>query len=409
QNIQKKERRIDSPLACIVVFLVLLVWLILIGKLKCFTSWQAMYVYLFLLGWYSWTFVEYMFHRFLWHSKQTNKANSQSDTFNHLYHHRHPTEIKTSVFARTLLITGSLFLIIISIWIHNYFTLLVGFSCGFAGYNLTHLLLHKKIAQKFFPKKVRYHIYHHCKYPDTCFGISVTWWDDLFGTVPIQKKLIAPKVIDFYFGKKDHKPTTSKKREVFLLLLLLFSQLSSYPQKRMLQYDVTKNGNVIGYVLVSEITKGNTVFLTLRSEVKTNLFLFPYNSFVTEEAVFEDGILISSFYYKKENGKATSIMAKRSGGYLNINSNGNVGLLNIPVRTNTLQMYFNPFVADAKAYSNQYQQFLDVKRVAENRFSLTLPDGNLNYYNYKKGVCTKVDVMRSLFTIHIVLKNQSSS
>jgi hypothetical protein len=226
--------------------------------------------------------------------------------------------------------------------------------------------------------------------------------------VPKQKHFISPKVVDFYFGKKNHKPVHSLQKEV-VLILLLFSQICSFAQKRTLHYDVTKNGNVIGYVSVSEIKKGTTVFLKLNSEVKVSLLLFSYNSNVTEEAIFEDGILVYSFYYKMENGKSKSMIAKRSGAYFNINSNGNMYLRNISVHTNTLQMYFNSFVGDAKAYSNQYQQFLDVRKIAGNRYTLTLPDGSLNYYQYKKGVCTKVDVVRSLFTIHIILKNQSSS
>lgn len=407
QNIYKKEKSIDSPLACIVIFVMILALLVLIGKLKYFSSWQSMYVYLFILGWFSWTFVEYMYHRFVWHSKQANKANSQSDTFNHFYHHRHPTEIKMSAFTRSLLVIGSLVLIVISIWVHNYFTILVGFSCGFTNYNFTHWLLHKRVTQKIFPKKVRYHIYHHCKHADKCFGINVTWWDDLFGTVPTQKKLISPKVVDFYFQKTNHDRARSIKKEVFFLLVLLFSQLCSFAQTRMLHYDVTKNGNVIGYVSVSEIKKGNMVFLKLKSEVKTSVLLFSYSSNVKEEAVFQDGILIYSFYYKKENGKETSVEAKRLDGYFNIETNVNSTFSKNSIPNNTLQMYFNPFLT--RVYSNQYQQFICVKKVSENCNALMLPDGNSNYYNYRNGVCAQIDAVRPFLTIHIILKNQISS
>ena len=47
-----------------------------------------------------------------------------------------------------------------------------------------------------------YPIYHHCKYPDKCFGISATWWDDILGTAPPNKGIISQKVIDFYFKKE---------------------------------------------------------------------------------------------------------------------------------------------------------------------------------------------------------------
>jgi sterol desaturase/sphingolipid hydroxylase (fatty acid hydroxylase superfamily) len=134
--------------------------------------------------------------------KRKNKQ-PLKDSFNHLYHHQHPAEIRMTNLKRSLLVAGSLILIFISIWIHNYFTVLVGFVCGFTTYTLMHLLLHQKFTQKIFAKRVRYHIYHHCKYPDKCFGITVTWWDDLFGSIPPDRKAISYKVINFYFGKNE--------------------------------------------------------------------------------------------------------------------------------------------------------------------------------------------------------------
>lgn len=238
-----------------------------------------------------------------------------------------------------------------------------------------------------------------------CFGISVTWWDDLFRTVPIRKENIS-KVIDFYFGKKIHKPATSIKKELFILMMLLSFYFYSPAQERILHYDVTRNGNVIGYLNITEKTNGNMIFLELKSEVKTRLLVFSYSSNVTEDAVFEDGVMVYSFYYKKENGKETSIEAKKSDEYFNVIDNGSVSLQHyIPVRENILQLYCKSPCMDTKAYSNHFRQFLDIKKIAENRYRLTLPDNNYNYFNYKNGKCTQVDVERTLFTIHFVLRN----
>jgi hypothetical protein len=72
-----------------------------------------------------------------------------------------------------------------------------------------------------------------------------------------------------------------------------------------------------------------------------------------------------------------------------------------------LQLYGNSPGTDIKVYSNHFQQLLDLKKVAENTYRLTLPDGNSNYYHYKNGICTQVDVERALFTIHFVLRKQN--
>ncbi|MEO5500924.1 MAG: DUF6134 family protein [Ginsengibacter sp.] len=406
KTFQNNRKSIDDPVACVIIYLLIIGLFLLGAKLMHYYQWHIVYGVLFILGWFSWTFFEYMLHRFIWHSKATNKRDSGNDTFNHSYHHTHPTEIKMTKLKRLLLVAGSIILILFSIWIHNYFTVLVGVVCGFTIYNLMHLLLHKKFTQKIFAKHVQYHIYHHCKYPDKCFGISVTWWDDLFGTVPQEKNIISKKVTNFYFGEKINKPVAVSKKELFILMMLLSFYFYSPAQERKLQYDVTRNGNVIGYLNVTEKTKGNIVFLELKSEVKTRLLLFSYSSKVIEDVIFEDGMMIFSFYYRKENGKQTSVEARKTDGNFIVTENGRKSLQHYkPVLNNILQLYCNSPGMDTKKYSNISQQFLDIKRVAENRYRLTLPDGNYNYYNYKNGKCTQVDVERTLFTIHFVLRN----
>jgi sterol desaturase/sphingolipid hydroxylase (fatty acid hydroxylase superfamily) len=52
-----------------------------------------------------------------------------------------------------------------------------------------------------FPRLVRYHIIHHLKQPDRCFGISIIWWDKLFGTAPSNDIKISGRILDFYYAK----------------------------------------------------------------------------------------------------------------------------------------------------------------------------------------------------------------
>lgn len=152
---------------------------------------------LFLGGWCTWTFVEYILHRFWMHDKNSNSSIAKT----HHYHHTHPTEIAVTNFHRGMMVIVLAALVLTANYLANYFTFLVGFFFGLEGYFLMHIFLHLKIAQRIFKRLVRYHIYHHCKYPNTCFGVSVPWWDDLFKTIPQQPK-IAQRIIDFYF--KDH-------------------------------------------------------------------------------------------------------------------------------------------------------------------------------------------------------------
>jgi len=49
---------------------------------------------------------------------------------------------------------------------------------------------------------LNYHIVHHCKEPDTCFGSSTTWWDRVFGTTPHKTKGISERILAFYYKKE---------------------------------------------------------------------------------------------------------------------------------------------------------------------------------------------------------------
>jgi hypothetical protein len=149
---------------------------------------------LFLTGWCTWTFIEYILHRFWMHDKSSNSAMAQT----HHHHHTHPTEIIVTNMQRLIMLVVVVILFLIAGRLDDYFTGVVGLFFGIEGYFMMHQFLHLKISQRIFKKLVRYHIYHHCKYPNTCYGVSVPWWDDIFKTVPTSPKL-TQRIIDFYF------------------------------------------------------------------------------------------------------------------------------------------------------------------------------------------------------------------
>jgi sterol desaturase/sphingolipid hydroxylase (fatty acid hydroxylase superfamily) len=95
-------------------------------------------------------------------------------------------------------------LVALAFWFDSYFTLFTGFYSGFVYYCFMHVLLHKPWAKKVFPLLQASHIHHHCKYPDRCFGISITWWDHLFNTAVSREVKISEKVLQFYFGERAH-------------------------------------------------------------------------------------------------------------------------------------------------------------------------------------------------------------
>jgi|SRR5690242_5876864 hypothetical protein len=201
----------------------------------------------------------------------------------------------------------------------------------------------------------------------------------------------------------------SQSKNVWLILMLLIGfHYYSAAQEKTSHYDVIRNGNVIGYLNVTQKVKDSFIYLRLQSEVKASLLFYSYDCKTIEDAVFVNGAMVYSWYYKKENGKEVSIHTKKSNGYFKVVNNGDKGFQSYSsLDNNMLQLYGNSPGTDIKVYSNHFQQLLDLKKVAENTYRLTLPDGNSNYYHYKNGICTQVDVERALFTIHFVLRKQN--
>lgn len=182
---------------CIVVYsFIIIPLLLLITLIKPQLPLLAQFGLLF-SGWLSWTFFEYMLHRFGHHEQGREKLNASQQL--HQYHHTHPTEIKINMVQRLLCIGLSSVSLWLSFWLNNYFSLISGFICGITMFFLMHYILHQKWSLRIFPRLHRFHIYHHCKYPNRCHGITVPWWDLIFGTVPPKNIALNEKILTFYY------------------------------------------------------------------------------------------------------------------------------------------------------------------------------------------------------------------
>lgn len=156
------------------------------------------FIFNFLPGLLGWTYLEYHLHRFWTHNKS---ANATREAFKrHVHHHKHPTEIKVTTAQRTILLSVSILLFSLSIKWNNYFTVPVAFIIGFSYSFFSHWILHQGWSVKIFPRLHRFHIHHHCKYPDLCFGFSTIFWDLIFQTAPPKDAVITERIIQFYYG-----------------------------------------------------------------------------------------------------------------------------------------------------------------------------------------------------------------
>ncbi|HUS02575.1 MAG TPA: DUF6134 family protein [Chitinophagaceae bacterium] len=196
----------------------------------------------------------------------------------------------------------------------------------------------------------------------------------------------------------------------YILFLVAFNICNhSIAQERKLVYDVVRNGKVIGEINFVEISQGQKKFLSMNSNVETTVII-PIKDHTAETTGFNKGIMVYSSFYQKQTGsdevkKTTTISGKK----YKATNNGESKLINLPsVRYNTLMLYTNVPANINKVFSGNFQQMLDIKKIAENKYRLMLPEGKVNDYTYKNGICTKVEIVRSMGTVQFVLREEKT-
>jgi hypothetical protein len=196
---------------------------------------------------------------------------------------------------------------------------------------------------------------------------------------------------------------------ISLLFLIFCTETSSIAQERKFVYDVIRNGKVIGEINLVEMSQGKKKFLSMNSNVETTVII-SIKDHTAETAGFDKGIMVYSSFYQKQTGsdevkKTTTVSGKK----YKATDNGESKLINLPpVRYNTLMLYSTAPKNIIKVFSGNFQKMLDIKKMGENKYRLLMPDGKFNDYTYANGICSKVEIIRSLGTLQFVLREQKT-
>jgi len=194
------------------------------------------------------------------------------------------------------------------------------------------------------------------------------------------------------------------KRLATLLALVCFSG-TSLAQEQIVKYNVLHSGKVVGHMDLYQKRDGDDLYLKMTSEVKMR-FIMSIKVDIHEESVFQSGKLISSKVCRNVNDKEkANRQTKICGDAYQTMAEGKSGppLEQKQINQNLMLLYCREPNDNEQIYSDNFQQFLQVKRVSDHVYRIDLPDGNYNFYSYTNGVCSKVDVHHSLYTIQIQL------
>ena len=148
---------------------------------------------LFVLGILSFSLLEYLVHRFLFHHPGQKEWQIDLKYKFHGIHHDNPKDkgrlvmpLPVSILLGCLLF--GLFYLLIKTYAYGY---LPGVLSGYSSYLLVHYIVHIYAPPKNFFKILWVnHAIHHYKDEGQVFGVSSPLWDYVFGTMPKKAKTV---------------------------------------------------------------------------------------------------------------------------------------------------------------------------------------------------------------------------
>ncbi len=193
---------------------------------------------------------------------------------------------------------------------------------------------------------------------------------------------------------------------LFATLFFILVISPAFSQEKKLEYQIKRNGDVVGNIRFKQNITGSRTTLLLESEVKTR-FIFTFTARAKEETIFDNGIMTWSSIYRKMNGNVKADKKTKANGnsYTVYKGSKTETLNNYPIHYNMLSIYVLEPVNISKVYSDNFQQLVDIHKLAEHHYKIKFPDGNYNEYFYSNGICTKVQVHHSLYSATIELNS----
>jgi len=148
------------------------------------TAWAA-------LGVFSWTLLEYLLHRWIFHFAPDHASETQRDAsfLIHGIHHDYPWDRDRLVMPPTVTAVIAVVVWFSFRWMGELeYAWFAGTLAGYIWYDLTHYYLHHAAPTSAAGKWLRkYHLVHHFQTPDRRYGITTPLWDFVFQTYPHDK------------------------------------------------------------------------------------------------------------------------------------------------------------------------------------------------------------------------------
>lgn len=141
---------------------------------------------LYFTGFFLFTLIEYIAHRYLFHMKPTNEFKRKVQYALHGLHHEYPKDKDRLAMPpiMSFLLAIVFFFVFRALMGTMVFGFLPGFITGYCGYLFVHFIVHAyNPPNNIFKGLWLNHAVHHYKDNTQIFGVSSQLWDYVFGTI----------------------------------------------------------------------------------------------------------------------------------------------------------------------------------------------------------------------------------
>jgi hypothetical protein len=189
-----------------------------------------------------------------------------------------------------------------------------------------------------------------------------------------------------------------------LIFCALAQSLDISSQETVRHYSILYKGEKIGKMQIMQTVSGDSLRYKMISDVKMRM-IFRISVATSEEALFVHDRLISSTAQRHVNGsqKVNRQLVSVNDQYMMYNDGKKKTGNSEAIAYNFTRLYCLEPLNRTTVWSDAYHEFLPVKQVSAHRYKVTLPDGDYNYYSYHNGICNKVEIVHSFYTIQMVL------
>lgn len=190
---------------------------------------------------------------------------------------------------------------------------------------------------------------------------------------------------------------------LFTLSAIIYS-LNVFGQE--LTYEILWKDDSIGFLKAEKRPVKNFIKYNIHSDVSVK-FIAKVDMSYHFENFFSNGVLVkgTSSNFVNEKKRSSSSIKWNGKQYLAYLDGDEVSVPNRPIKTSMTSLYYKEPVGLKEIFSERFAEFCSINEVSPHKYELTLPNGKKNYYTYKDGICTLVEVNHSIATFYFKLKN----